>query len=169
MAKDWTGMKFPKGGKASMTGAEWLAQSKSKRNKFGAVATDSFPSKLEKAVFDILSMMQLAGEIRDLKRYPSVALTKRIRWKVDGNYVECKTGQLIFWEAKGMMTAECGLKLRLWREIGPGPLHWWTGHHSDPRLTEIILPERPGQALEPSRGSEPPPGQGTGPTEGPIE
>lgn len=141
MGRDWPGMKFPKGGQASMTGAEWLAQSKSKRNKFGAVSTDSFPSKLEKAVYEILMLRQAAGEIRELKRYPSVRLTRRIRWKVDFSFVVVATGELTFCESKGSWTADAGLKLTLWRERAPGNLEVWQGDYRSPRLVEVVIPE----------------------------
>lgn len=166
---DWSGMKFPKGGKASMTGAEWLAQSKSKRNKFGAVSTNGFPSKLEAAVYAIHEMRVLAGEIRDLKRYPSVALTKRIRWKVDMSYTICATGEPGFTEAKGAWTADANLKLNLWREQGPGKLEIWQGDHRSPRLTEVVTPE---SCLSIAIGpplNERPPEQGSGQPDGQNE
>lgn len=142
MGRDWPGIKFPKGGQASMTGAEWLAQSKSKRNKFGAVSTNGFPSRLEAAVYAILELRQMAGEIRELKRYPSVRLTKRISWKLDYEFVLVATGARTFAEAKGVLTDECALKLKLWRDAAPGNLEWWKGSHSSPFLAEIIVPER---------------------------
>lgn len=139
---DWPGIKFPKGGQASMTGAEWLAQSKSKRNKFGAVSTNGFPSRLEAAVYAILEMRVLAGEIRDLKRYPSVKLTKRITWKVDFVFVVVATGVETYAEAKGQWQPDAALKLNLWREGAcQQPLEIWQGDHKNPRLVEIVIPE----------------------------
>jgi len=116
-------------------------QKKAKKPKFGNVRTDSFPSKLEASVFQVLCLREKAGEIRDVKRQPSVKLTPSITWKVDFSFTHSLTGETAYCEAKGKWTEAAGLKLRLWRDgFGPGPLEIWQGNWSRPVLVEVVVP-----------------------------
>jgi len=101
----------------------------SKKNKFGAKRTNGFPSRLESAVFDHLKIREGAGEIADIKRYPSVELQGGIRWKVDFSFVEIASSKLVYAEAKGVATADYRIKLRLWKSDPPARLEIWKGKY----------------------------------------
>lgn len=115
-------------------------------NKYRAKSANGFPSKLEAAVYELLNLRQLAGEITDLKRQQTVTLkeqcdscgAKRITWRVDFSFVE--NGQLVYSEAKGAETAEYLKKLRRWRENPTFKLEIWKGNYRRPFLAETIFP-----------------------------
>lgn len=113
-------------------------------NKFNACRTArGFPSKLEAAVFYLLDVRQRAGEISDIKRQQVVVLqdgdrSTRITWRVDFSYVDAKTGETVFVEAKGMETGEYKLKLKMWRANPPAKLEIWKGNYNKPILVETI-------------------------------
>lgn len=91
--------------------------------------------------------MQQAGDISDLKHQDSVKLTPfNITWKVDFSYINNKTGEREYAEAKGMETDRYRIIKQLWSEIGPGILHVWKGDYSRSflrcKVTEKIVPTR---------------------------
>lgn len=113
------------------------------RNKYGSkrVVYDnqSFASKLEASVYTILKARENAGEIKDVKAQISIYLTDaRIQYIVDFMFVDVKTGENIYCEAKGMETASWRIKRKLWMFYGPGPLEIYKGSHLRPYLHEII-------------------------------
>lgn len=115
-------------------------------NKFGAVRANGFPSKLEAAVHDILLLRQKLGEIDEIKRQQTVVIQEgsretRIAWRVDFSFLDLKTGQTNYVEAKGMPTAEYKLKLKLWRANPPADLEIWGGDYKRPKLVEKIKRE----------------------------
>lgn len=115
------------------------------RNKYGNKKVShrgySFGSKLEAATFDILKMMELAGAIKDIKTQQSVYLSlARIQYIADFSAVDRLTGDIIYYESKGMQTPVWAIKKRLWRWYGPGPLFIFTGSHLAPKMTEEIYP-----------------------------
>jgi hypothetical protein len=113
-------------------------------NKYNAKRTaDGFPSKLEAAVYRLLQLRVLSGELRDLRRQHTVVLQEggkevRIAWKCDFSAEEVATGRRIFFEAKGVETSEYILKLKLWRKNPPFDLEIWKGHYARPFLAERI-------------------------------
>ncbi len=148
---DWAGIKFPKVKQVSAKEfREGQKKAKKQRgNKYGAIRTaDGFPSKLEAAVYQMLLLRQKAGEIRDVKRQPSVKLTPSITWKVDFSFTHVFSGLTAYCEAKGKWTEAAGLKLRLWRDgFGPGPLEIWQGNYRRPILVEVVTPKALSTAL----------------------
>ncbi len=114
------------------------------KNKFNNVRTgDGFPSKLEAAVYQILRLREKAGEIKDIRRQHSVDLGCQITWMVDFSYLDKKTKQRVWVEAKGMETGEYRLKLKLWRwGQGPGRLEIWKGNYRGPTMTDVIVPRK---------------------------
>lgn len=116
------------------------------RHKYKAKRSEragySFASKLEASVFDHLMLLQKAGEIKDLKCQDTVYLTDaRIIYKPDFRFVDVKTGETIWAEAKGVELGPWRQKLKLWRFYGPGPLHIYKGHHLRPTLVEVVIPK----------------------------
>lgn len=108
-------------------------------SKYNAKPTNGFPSKLEAAVHMLLTIREKAGEISDIRRQQSVVLqegppTVRIAWKVDFSFIETKTGERVYAEAKGVETADYKLKLKLWRANPPATLEIYKGSYRRPTL-----------------------------------
>lgn len=101
----------------------------------------SFASKLEAAVWGILSLEQMAGEISNLRQYENVFLTAaRIRMIPDFAYE--RDGVTCYAEAKGHETDVYRLKYRLWKAgYGPGILRIFKGSYRRPFEAEIIVPK----------------------------
>lgn len=117
-----------------------------RRNKFKAVRTNGFSSKLESAVYDMLKNRESAGRIREIKCQQTVVLlpgprSHRIAWKVDFSFIELNKGErLVYCEAKGIETSDYKLKLKLWRANPPAPLEIWKGSHKRLFLAERLEP-----------------------------
>lgn len=115
-------------------------------NKFGRKKVEHagrrFDSQLEKAVFDELTLLEKAGEIKDLRQQHTVYLTEaRIGLRVDFSAVNTKTNELEFFEAKGYPTAEYQIKRRLWEYYGPGKLTVYAGTYKKPFVKEVVIPK----------------------------
>lgn len=113
-----------------------------RRHKFGAqkceVAGQSFASKLEAAVFQILKLLEKACELTVLQCQDHIYLTEaRILYIPD---FKCQAPDgMIFWvEAKGFVTPEWRLKRRLWEFYGPGDLWVYEGSYLRPSRIEIV-------------------------------
>lgn len=113
-------------------------------HKYGAKKVEhhagySFGSKLEAAVYNILYLLQKAGEIKEIQVQDSVYLTDaEILYKPDFR-VTCPDGFVYWVEAKGFETPEWRIKRRLWMKYGPGELQIWMGSASKPYLKEKIF------------------------------
>jgi len=122
------------------------------RNKFRAVRTShkgySFGSKLEAAVFDKLGIREILGEIKDIKVQQTVVLQEgtkgkkgtRITWRVDFKATLTDTGEPIYIEAKGAVTPDYLLKLKLWRKNPPAMLQIYMGSYQYNKIVETIIP-----------------------------
>ena len=113
-----------------------------RRNKFKAVRTRGFGSKLEAAGYDLLKLREHAGEIKDIKCQQAVTLIEKnghsIRWKIDFSFVVAATGQLEYWEIKGIETADYKIKLKLYKMNPPAPLTIVKGTHRKLFIAERI-------------------------------
>jgi hypothetical protein len=98
-------------------------------NKYGAVRTYSnvfdrwFASKVECQRGEHLRLLELAGEISELKCQPLVRLTPHRKWHLDFSYVQ--GGRMIWEDVKGKPTRkDQGFRnnVNLWRDYGPGLL-----------------------------------------------
>lgn len=108
-----------------------------------------FASRLESAVHDILLLQEKAGEIRDIKCQPQVYLTEaKIGYRPDFSYVDEKTGQTVYVEAKGVEVETWLIKKKLWKCYGLGPLFIFKGRHDKPYLREVIIPKPGGQTTD---------------------
>lgn len=101
-----------------------------------------FDSKLERALYDILALMQNAGEILDLKHQPGTVFLSdaRIQYRPDFRYVIPSTGKFEWAEAKGFPNDKWPMKKKLWKSYGPGVLHIWMGSAKYIKLVETITP-----------------------------
>ncbi len=119
-----------------------------RKPKYGAKRTSrgdlGFASKLEASLYDLLILREKAGEINQIRSQPRVLLSDaKISWKVDFSAHHIPTNQTLYFEAKGVSTADFRIKLKLWRFYGPGPLELWKGNYQKPELVEIIFPHNP--------------------------
>lgn len=115
------------------------------KHKYGATRVShagySFASKLEASVFQMLTLMERAGEIADIQVQDTVYLTDaRIQFIPDFKYKNLKTGEYEWAEAKGFERPEWKIKRKLWMYYGFGPLHIWKGTWIKPVLIETITP-----------------------------
>lgn len=110
----------------------------SRKHKYNAKRTEfsgmSFPSRLEANTYGVLKLLEVAGEIKDIERYPSVELSMKcpccrvvietgIRYKPDFKIYDLKLNEPVWVEAKGIETLDWGKNLKLWRAgFGPGIL-----------------------------------------------
>lgn len=101
----------------------------------------SFASQLEAAVFNILQLREKCGEISDIQHQDHVYLTEaRICYIADFKFLDKKTNEYAWAEAKGFETPEWKIKLKLWRYYGPGRLYIYKGSAKRVTLTDEILP-----------------------------
>jgi len=116
------------------------------RRKFGnkrtKLAGRTFDSRLEAAVFSLLSLRERGGEICSLSHHPgTVFLTlARVQYRPDFRWEE--NGETRYGEAKGFQTPEWRIKRRLWQFYGPGPLTIWAGSAARITLIETIIPQK---------------------------
>ena len=115
------------------------------RNKYSAKRVtvngeaQGFPSKLEAAIFEQLSLLEKAGEIIDLSRQAGVDLTlAEIRWKIDFSYIDAHTNKRVFAEAKGVEDERYKIFKKLWPFYGFGDLQVWKGNYRCPKVVETI-------------------------------
>jgi hypothetical protein len=116
-----------------------LGQIHTSMNKYNNIRSNGFASKLESAVFNMLSLLQKAKEIKDLRCQDPVELTcAKIRCKIDFSYTDVKTKQTVYVEAKGVVTERWRIIAKLWPWYGPGELLIYGGHYSNPSLIDHI-------------------------------
>lgn len=101
-----------------------------------------FDSRLEAALFDLLSLHQCGGEISSLSHHPGTVFLgpARVQYRPDFRWKNEKTGIIEHGEAKGFPNDKWPLKKRLWKFHGPGPLFIWRGTATALKLTETIIP-----------------------------
>lgn len=88
------------------------------RNKFGAVPTRGYASKLEARYADELAARKASGEIIDWLEQVPIKLPGGIRYVVDFLVIG-KGGVVSLVETKGVMTDVFKLKMRLLQEARP--------------------------------------------------
>jgi hypothetical protein len=107
-----------------------------RRSKYGNVKTASkgvlLDSKLEADRYDELFLLQLAGEITDLRRQVWVSLPVNgmliCRWRVDFQYLDNRDGKLVWEDPKGKQTEPSRIKIRLARALFPNVrIEIWKG------------------------------------------
>ena len=125
---------------------ELKSEKKNRRHKFGATRVktpgQTFDSKLEHAVYQILLLRERAGEIRNIRSQVTLRLTEaKIGYRCDFTFEDCVTGATVACEAKGdYPNSIWDLKKRLYKFYGPFKLEIWKGSHTTPQLVEVITP-----------------------------
>jgi hypothetical protein len=115
------------------------------RNKYSAKRTVldgyTFASKAEASCYSMLKLMELAGEIKILSLQDKVYLTHaKILYKPDFKIMDLVANKVVWVEFKGKETASWGIKRRLWKFYGPGPLRVFKAQGSRIFLHEEIIP-----------------------------
>lgn len=102
----------------------------------------SFASKGEANCFDMLTLLEKAGEIKILQLQPQVHLTlARILYKPDFKILDIKLNQEVYCEFKGFETSEWKIKKRLWEYYGPALLRVYRSRGNRIVLTEEVKPD----------------------------
>jgi predicted nuclease of restriction endonuclease-like RecB superfamily len=105
----------------------------------------TFASKLEAALYDMLAMMQRGSAISNLRCQVTVRFHTYDHGKVcmipDFSAVDAKTGETVYFEAKGFFTREWLRKKKAWAIGGPGKLHIYGGSWKYLKLLETIEPK----------------------------
>lgn len=114
-----------------------------RKTKYNAKKTKShgysFDSKLESALYDYLLLLEKGKEISDIKVKPNIYLTDaNILMIPDFCATDNKTGEVVYWESKGIQTPTWRIKRRLWKYYGAGTLKVYGGHYSNLILLEEI-------------------------------
>lgn len=110
--------------------------------KYKNVKVKNFDSKLESAVADMLNLLVKGKKISDLKYQVPVFLSKsKIKTIIDFSYINTKTGQLEFSEAKGFETQRFKIIKQLWKFYGTGELTIWKGSYKNLHISEVVKPQ----------------------------
>ncbi len=114
-------------------------------NKYKTKRTEShgrsFASRGESDCYQMLQLMEKAGEIEVLQCQDHVYLTDaKITYIVDFRILDKTLSRMVWVEYKGFETPEWRLKRRLWKFYGPGPLRIYKGYGLRVTMTEEIIP-----------------------------
>lgn len=118
------------------------------RRKYGNSKTEYaghwFDSKLEQALFTLLSLEERAGRISSLSHQPGTVFLSaaRIQYRPDFRFINLETGLVEYAESKGFPNDKWPLKKKLWKFYGPGILHIYQGTATNLRLVETIIPTK---------------------------
>lgn len=124
-----------------------------KRSKFNAKRTSvngiNFPSRLEAQVYFMLSQLEQAGDIINLRmqvrvdppKCPECGVAPAPSVKVDFAYLDQKTGQDVYVEAKGVEMERWKKFLKWWRKDGPAELRVYGYGRKQPILKEVVRPK----------------------------
>jgi hypothetical protein len=110
-------------------------------NKKVEHAGRTFDSKGEKGCYDMLLLLEKAGEIRDIEQQVSIDLIAGIKYRADFRFWDLKLGQKVLGEYKGMETEVWRLKRKLYKVFGPHRLRVFKGYGLRISVVEEIIPE----------------------------
>lgn len=114
--------------------------------KYGNVRTQSFgrsfSSQGERDCFGYLTLLEKAGEIRDIECQVSVELTDaRLRWVLDFKFFDLKLNETVWADFKGFETERWFTLKKLWPHYGPGRLRVFKGKGTRMFVAEEIVPK----------------------------
>lgn len=102
----------------------------------------SFASKGEAALFDLLKLREIAGEIREIKHQDSVFFGReRKKFVPDFKFFDIKSDTYRWAEFKGFEQADWPWKRVAWMLAGPGLLDVYKGSHTKIFLFETLVPD----------------------------
>ena len=121
----------------------------SNKSKYKAQKTThkgySFASKGEANCFDMLTLLEKAGEIKILQLQPQVHLTlARILYKPDFKILVTSSETVAYCEFKGYDCPVWKIKKRLWEYYGPAPLRIYRQRGNRIVLVEELVPIQEG-------------------------
>lgn len=97
-------------------------------------------SKLERAVYAVLMLMERAGEILNIRTQQEIELFPGQTHKIDFVVFDKKRNSDIFVEAKGFKDPTWAEKKKAYKAFSPLPLQIWEGDYKYPTVTEEIPP-----------------------------
>lgn len=116
------------------------------RNKYGAIRVQahgrSFASKGERDCYQMLLLMEKAGEIDSIECQVTTHLTAGITHKTDFKVWDLKLGENVWVEYKGFECDRWRIIKKLWKEFGPGRLQVYKGYGLKMKMTDEIIPEK---------------------------
>lgn len=121
-----------------------------RKNKYGGSqrkkiehAGHWFDSKLEAALFDLLTLRERGGEISYLSHQPGTIFLSpaRVQYRPDFRFTVVATGETAYAESKGFPNDRWPMKKRLWGTFGPGKLEIWMGTAARLKLVETVVPK----------------------------
>jgi hypothetical protein len=89
-------------------------------NKFHAIRTCGYASRLEAQRAWELKMLEQAGELSDLREQPHLRLADCINYRPDFSYTE--NGVTVYEDTKGVYTDRFRMICDMWPRFGDGPL-----------------------------------------------
>jgi hypothetical protein len=102
----------------------------------------NFPSKLHAAVYEQLKLMELAGEIRDIRCEVTLPIVGKLKLKVDFVVFnvnrECDEAH----EAKGYEDKRFKAIVQAWHGAGPMDLIIWKGSYRRPSIWKTVRGNR---------------------------
>lgn len=115
------------------------------QNKYGVERdkqrTNGFPSMCENETFEMLKLMESAGEITILKQQHTVRLLVEIDWKADFLVHDNRLDEDVICEAKGVEVDRFKMIKRNWKKHGPLRLWIFRGNNRMKMRCEEIVPE----------------------------
>lgn len=122
--------------------------SKGRYNKYGVAPKEqrmsggrSFASKGERDCWEMLKLMERAGEIDSIECQVTSHLTAGITHKTDFRYWDLKKGERVWAEYKGLVDQRWRDIKKLWKLYGPGRLKVFQGYGLRVFCTEEIIPD----------------------------
>jgi Protein of unknown function (DUF1064) len=118
------------------------------KNKYHAVRSEfagrSFDSKGERDCYQMLLLMQKAGEISNIECQVSVRLgPNKRRWIMDFKYFDNRLNEEVWADFKGFETDRWQHLLDLWTLEGPARLRVYKGKGLQIVVSEEIIPNVP--------------------------
>ncbi len=118
-----------------------------RRNKYNAIrcrSSDgrSFHSKAERSCYEMLKVLVIQGDIRDLQCQVSIRIgPKNRRWILDFRYFDNQISEYVWADYKGFETDRWLHLVDLWILQGPAPLRVYSGYGQRMKVVETIYPE----------------------------
>lgn len=117
------------------------------KNKFNVAPKEqrmsdgrAFASKGERDCYEMLKLMERAGDIRDLECQVTTELIPKLTHKTDFKCFDLKRNEPLWIEYKGFEDQRWRDIKKLWKHCGPGRLKVYKGYGLRMILVEEIIP-----------------------------
>lgn len=89
----------------------------------------------------MLRMLEIAGELKDLKCQVTLTLIGSFRYRADFEAFDLKTNETVWYDYKGFDTQRWRDVKKIWRVAGPGKLRVMKGRGLHVFCAETITPD----------------------------